>query len=316
MKDKNLKETGSSYAYVESIRRPVKPNSNRSFQKVESVKQIESVENEISCISLNFGLKHMKDGVFRSSRRACGFWEKYNDVVRLAEDFGSRFDALDTLFEDLDSRFVGVINVVENLVRLHDESKLFGGAAESICDVNLPIVKATTIDILILDEVSCKRRRCDDGKKDDDDLPCWNLITQEDSVVEKCMICGDRKILGRGPHFPTLNTMLTSQDYLNKKGKGVVDEFTLTERDDESEDEITSLEDRVKESEKKGMNKLFEALEKAGLKFQFESLVVQSLVDVVDSPPNDFGGDDFDGVDFRGSATEVVLDDVARASTE
>ncbi|KAJ8573391.1 hypothetical protein K7X08_009902 [Anisodus acutangulus] len=77
--------------------------------------------------------------------------------------------------------------------------------------------------------------------------------------------------------------MLTSQDYLNKKGKGVVDEFTLTERDDE----ITSLEDRVK-----------------------------SPVDVVDSPSNDFGGDDFDGVHFRGSATEVVLDDVARASTE
>ncbi|KAJ8532192.1 hypothetical protein K7X08_012115 [Anisodus acutangulus] len=37
--------------------------------------------------------------------------------------------------------------------------------------------------------------------------------------------------------------MLISEDYLKKKDKGVIDQFTLTE----SEDEITSLEDYVKE---------------------------------------------------------------------
>ncbi|KAK4366949.1 hypothetical protein RND71_014829 [Anisodus tanguticus] len=35
---------------------------------------------------------------------------------------------------------------------------------------------------------------------------------------------------------------------LAEKGKGVVDQFTLTESDDESEDEITSLEDLVKKT--------------------------------------------------------------------
>ncbi|KAJ8538079.1 hypothetical protein K7X08_014619 [Anisodus acutangulus] len=33
-------------------------------------------------------------------------------------------------------------------------------------------------------------------------------------------------------------------------------------------------------------------------------------------PPNDFGGEGFDGVYFGGNATEVVLDDIAWASTE
>ncbi|KAJ8544076.1 hypothetical protein K7X08_028587 [Anisodus acutangulus] len=69
--------------------------------------------------------------------------------------------------------------------------------------------------------------------------------------------------------------MLTSRDYLNKKGKGVIDLFTLTK----SEDEITSLEDRIKKFEKKQMNKLIEALKKA-------------------------------------SASEVVLDDFGGAATE
>ncbi|KAJ8570233.1 hypothetical protein K7X08_006810 [Anisodus acutangulus] len=62
--------------------------------------------------------------------------------------------------------------------------------------------------------------------------------------------------------------MLNFEDYLKKKGKGVVDQFTLIE----SDDEITSLEDRVKKFEKKRINKLIEALEKSGLNFQFESV--------------------------------------------
>ncbi|KAJ8532230.1 hypothetical protein K7X08_012153 [Anisodus acutangulus] len=62
--------------------------------------------------------------------------------------------------------------------------------SQQIGDVNLSIVEATTVDIPVLNEVSCKRRRCDDGKKDDDDLPRWDLITPEDSVFEKRTNCG------------------------------------------------------------------------------------------------------------------------------
>ncbi|KAJ8537078.1 hypothetical protein K7X08_035479 [Anisodus acutangulus] len=119
---------------------------------------------------------------------SCSFWFEY--------DFESRFDCLDTHFEDLDSRFIGVINVVENLVRGHDESKSFevdnhALHSQQIGDVNMTTVKATTVDISILDEVSCKHRRCDDGKKDDNDPPRWNLITPKDNVIEKCTISGD-----------------------------------------------------------------------------------------------------------------------------
>ncbi|KAK4356185.1 hypothetical protein RND71_025156 [Anisodus tanguticus] len=82
------------------------------------------------------------------------------------------------------------------------------------------------------------------------------------------------------------------------KGKGVIDLFTLTE----SEDEITSLEDRVKTSD------IERSPDQVG--------GVRNPIDIVDSPPNDFGGEGFDGFDFEGSVTEVVLDDVAGASTK
>ncbi|XP_059280904.1 uncharacterized protein LOC132034513 [Lycium ferocissimum] len=39
--------------------------------------------------------------------------------------------------------------------------------------------------------VSRKRQRCEDGDKDDDDLPCWTLISSEDTPIEKDLIFGD-----------------------------------------------------------------------------------------------------------------------------
>ncbi|KAJ8557440.1 hypothetical protein K7X08_003065 [Anisodus acutangulus] len=77
--------------------------------------------------------------------------------------------------------------LIDHLVDEVDDQTLH---SQQIGDVNLPIVEATSVDIPVLDKVFCKRRRCDDGKKDDDDLSCWNLIRHEDSMVEKCTSFG------------------------------------------------------------------------------------------------------------------------------
>ncbi|KAJ8537079.1 hypothetical protein K7X08_035480 [Anisodus acutangulus] len=47
-----------------------------------------------------------------------------------------------------------------------------------------------------------------------------------------------------------------------------------------------------------------------------DHLIFKVKIDVVDSPPNDFGGEDFDGVDFGGGAIEVMLDDVVQVDNE
>ncbi|KAK4342217.1 hypothetical protein RND71_038033 [Anisodus tanguticus] len=152
---------------------------------------------------------------FHSSRCACGYWERYSDVVRPDEVYivervllGRDEGFVSGVKKQLDDeRSAIVIQITEiNYQGLH--SQLIG-------DVNLSIVEATTVDIPVLNGVSCKRRRCDDGKKDDDDLPRWDFITPEDSVFEKRTNCG-------------------TEIYYS---------------DDESEDEITSLEDRVKYDE-------------------------------------------------------------------
>ncbi|KAJ8528361.1 hypothetical protein K7X08_022053 [Anisodus acutangulus] len=197
-------------------------------------------------------IDHLVDGFVSDVKKQLD--DERSSIVNQITIFESRFDGLDTRFEDLNSKFVGVINVVENLVRVHNESKSFVGAAKSIIrtslvnriqslkielinaieslvqllhetnsrlvfggspkstvlgdsvgeevdyqalnsqqinDVNQSIVEATTVDIPILDAVSRKRRRCDNGKKDDNDLPRWNLITSEYSVVGKHAIYGD-----------------------------------------------------------------------------------------------------------------------------
>ncbi|KAJ8547542.1 hypothetical protein K7X08_011128 [Anisodus acutangulus] len=163
-------------------------------------------------------------------------------IDHLIDDFGSWFDDLDIRFEDLDNRFVGIeVQLAKEkkakratyhstiVVQLVDEIRCgfidLKTPSSNEGDVNLSIVEASAVDITVLDEISCKHRRCDGGKKDDDDIFLRFFL------------------------FCLMNS------------KGVVDQFTLTESDDESEDEITSLEDRVKFLEKSCHVKLDKILE-------------------------------------------------------
>ncbi|KAJ8532229.1 hypothetical protein K7X08_012152 [Anisodus acutangulus] len=56
-------------------------------------------------------------------------------------------------------------------------------------------------------------------------IPEYYINPRTENIV--VVLREEMNILGRGPHFPTLMTMLISEDYLKKKGKGVVDQFTL-----------------------------------------------------------------------------------------
>ncbi|KAJ8573249.1 hypothetical protein K7X08_009760 [Anisodus acutangulus] len=149
-----------------------------------------------------------------------GFPYAFN--VWALEDFGSRFDGLDTVFKDLDSRFVGVINAVENLVRVHDESNILDEIRRGLIDLKTPSSNEVP--------------------------PSQNVEVYDQSMHSQQI--GD----------VNLSIMeATAVDIL------VLDEIP---------------------------------------------------VDVMDSPTNNFGGEGFDGVDFGGSMTGVVLDDIAGASTE
>ncbi|KAK4356186.1 hypothetical protein RND71_025157 [Anisodus tanguticus] len=77
-------------------------------------------------------------------------------IVNQITDFRSRFDDLDTRFKDSDSRFVGLINVVENLVQVHDESKSFVGATESVPPSNVVCKSgSTTNESFMILQVLC-----------------------------------------------------------------------------------------------------------------------------------------------------------------